>query len=304
MTRGRRLAGPRLSVAALAAAAALTFGAGASADETCPAEEIPQPVSVELARQQQRPEKAEKTEKAPDKPCLFRDPDDGACYPSADAADRAWLAAGLPAKAKEARPSMFDARVAAASANSNDADVEDDPDADDAEDGGSLAPVDSLLPAGRVLPSFSELRKPEKPSLWANMVRKMKRLVVRKTDSRPVSLPEDDLNRLFETGFPIPVEDLSRAKFRDSFDNARGRHRRHHAIDLPAPHGTPVVAVVDGVVERLGRDRRGGKVAYLRDTSGKFVFYYAHLASHAAGLRVGDTVKRGTKLGKSAPPVT
>ena len=64
MTRGRRLAGPRLSVAALAAAAALTFGAGASADETCPAEEIPQPVSVELARQQQRPEKAEKTEKA------------------------------------------------------------------------------------------------------------------------------------------------------------------------------------------------------------------------------------------------
>jgi murein DD-endopeptidase MepM/ murein hydrolase activator NlpD len=98
----------------------------------------------------------------------------------------------------------------------------------------------------------------------------------------------------FLTDFPTA---RAAGEFQDSADKPR-RHQRHHAIDLPAARGTPVVAVADGVVERLGRDRKGGKVVYLRDTTGRFTFYYAHLRSHAKGLKAGDRVTRGQRLGE------
>jgi len=191
--------------------------------------------------------------------CRFRDPEDDACYPTADAADLAWIARGEAAD-------------------------EDDPD-DESEDGGALAPVDPSREPARVR------------SLWVAFVQKIKGFVVRKADNRPVSLPEAEVAKLFETGFPLPVDSVPPAKFRDTFDAGRGRHKKHHAIDLPAPRGTPVVAVVDGTIERLGRDRRGGKVVYLRDVTGRYTYYYAHLSRHAPGLKAGDAVKRGDRLG-------
>jgi murein DD-endopeptidase MepM/ murein hydrolase activator NlpD len=135
-------------------------------------------------------------------------------------------------------------------------------------------------------------------SFLSNVAATVKSLVVRKSDSKPVSLPEEELSELFRTDFPLPLELFPKEKFRDSFDSRRGRHRRHHAIDLPAPRGTPVVAVADGVIERVGRDRRGGKVVYLRDTPGRFTFYYAHLKAYVKGLKAGDRVKRGQRLGE------
>lgn len=208
------------------------------------------------------------------RPCRFRDPEDGACYATADAADVAWLSRD---------PAMND----------------EDEGLDEDEDGGAAAPVDGLLPRGRRAPStaVAELKNPEKVTFWKGLARTLKNLMVRKSDSRPVSLPEDDVASLFSADFPLPLDRFSKEKFRDSFNAPRGRHRRHHAIDLPAPRGTPIVAVVDGVVERLGRDRKGGKVVYLRDTTGRFTFYYAHLSKPAEGLRVGDTVKRGQVIG-------
>jgi murein DD-endopeptidase MepM/ murein hydrolase activator NlpD len=55
---------------------------------------------------------------------------------------------------------------------------------------------------------------------------------------------------------------------------------------------------VSGTIDRLGRDKKGGKVVYLRDDSGKYIFYYAHLASHTKGLKVGDHVEKGDRLGE------
>ena len=102
---------------------------------------------------------------------------------------------------------------------------------------------------------------------------------------------------LFATGVAVAIEAFPKEKLRDTFKASRGRHRKHHAIDLGAPRGTPILAVNDGTIERLGRDRRGGLVVYQRDATGRFVYYYAHLSRHAPGLRVGDQVKRGQRLG-------
>ena len=169
--------------------------------------------------------------------------------------------------------------------------VEEDPDGDE-------PLTDGLYPEGSVVPAELPSLSDEQKSFWKDLGRTLKGLVVRKTDSKPASIPEEELAALFATGFPLPIEAFPKEKLRDTFDASRGRHRKHHAIDLGAPRGTPIVAVNDGTIERLGRDRRGGIVVYQRDVSGRFVYYYAHLARYVPGLRVGDEVKRGEKIGE------
>ena len=168
---------------------------------------------------------------------------------------------------------------------------EEDPDSDaDLPDG--LFPEGSVLPAE--LPSLSD----DERSFWKDLGRTLRGLVVRKKDSKPASIPEEELAALFATGFPLPIESFPKEKLRDTFKASRGRHRKHHAIDLGAPKGTPILAVSDGTIERLGRDRRGGIVVYHRDVTGRFVYYYAHLKRYAPGLKVGDKVVRGQKIGE------
>ncbi|HEX7581261.1 MAG TPA: M23 family metallopeptidase [Thermoanaerobaculia bacterium] len=215
--------------------------------------------------------------------CRFRDPEDGQCHPSADAADLAWLR-----RTNYVPPGQQTAELLP---------IEDDPDDPDEEDGGALALVDP--PGNRSAPTAEELLSdPGKPSFWKSLAKRVTDLVVRKSDSRPVSLPEEELAELFAFGFPMPLEEFPPEKLKDSFYNSRGRHRKHHAIDLPAPRGTPLVAVVSGTIERLGRDKKGGKVVYLRDESGKYLFFYAHLASHEKGLKAGDHVEKGDRIGE------
>ena len=211
------------------------------------------------------------------RPCPARDPEDGRCYPSADAADLAWLArSGTPAS------------IAARRSEAPEEDPDDPDEAEDSEDGGSPAPADQAM---------SGSPSPARLAFWKNLARTVTGLVVRKATSRPVSVPEEELAELFTTDFPLPLEAFDRAKYRDTFLAKRGKHKKHHAIDLPAPRGTPVVAVADGSIERLGRDKRGGKVVYLRDATGKYTFFYAHLARHEKGLKPGDHVVKGQRLG-------
>lgn len=231
---------------------------------------------------------------APSAPCPFRDPEDGGCYSSADEADVAWIArasASSPRARKVALPPGLPAVLAVARSQAEELPLEADPDGDEPYEEGSYA-------AGAVstaaLPALSE----EQRSFWRDLRSTLKGLVVRKQDSKPASIPEEELAALFATGFPLPIEAFPKEKLRDTFDASRGRHKRHHAIDLGAPKGTPIVAVSDGKIERLGRDRRGGIVIYQRDASGRFVYYYAHLSRYAPGLKVGDTVKRGQQIGE------
>ncbi len=200
---------------------------------------------------------------APPAPCPARDPENGRCYASADAADLAWLF-------RHSRPS----RPAAV------AEEED-------EEEGLEAAETSEAP-----------ETPKTPGFWRALGERIRSLVVRRSDSRPVAISEEEIAALFSTTFPIPVAAYDPARLRDTFLSKRGKAKKHHAIDLGAPRGTPVVAVANGVIERLGRDRRGGKVVYLRDTTGRYTFYYAHLRVHEKGLKAGDRVSKGQRLGE------
>lgn len=95
----------------------------------------------------------------------------------------------------------------------------------------------------------------------------------------------------------VPVAGTPPAKLQDSFEARRGMGRRHEAIDIMAPWGTPVLAADDGRVEKITSNRGGGLTIYQVDASGRFVYYYAHLAGYAEGLKEGQPVRRGDVIG-------
>lgn len=94
-----------------------------------------------------------------------------------------------------------------------------------------------------------------------------------------------------------PIPDLAPRDLYDSFAAPRGRGRAHRAIDIMRPEGTPLVACVDGVIEKLHTSAAGGMAIYLLDEAKRYRFYYAHLSAYAEGLSEGMAVARGTVIG-------
>lgn len=96
---------------------------------------------------------------------------------------------------------------------------------------------------------------------------------------------------------PVPVEGIGREQLRDTYNQSRSEGRTHHAIDIHAPRGTPVIAVVDGTIRKLHNGARGGLAIYLMDDDGTTRYYYAHLDGYAQGLYEGQRVQRGEIIG-------
>ncbi|MGH7668201.1 MAG: M23 family metallopeptidase [Gemmatimonadaceae bacterium] len=95
----------------------------------------------------------------------------------------------------------------------------------------------------------------------------------------------------------LPVAGVLPDQLRDSFNAPRAGNRFHHAIDILAPRGTPVLAADNGRVLRVSSNNLGGLTVYTVDRSGQFVYYYAHLEGYARGLKAGRIVFKGDTLG-------
>jgi murein DD-endopeptidase MepM/ murein hydrolase activator NlpD len=104
---------------------------------------------------------------------------------------------------------------------------------------------------------------------------------------------------LFERRLLLPVQGFTKYRLSDSFDEPRGDHgeKQHHAIDLGAPHGRPIVAVEDGTIQRIKWHERGGLTIYQYGPEGRYAYYYAHLKKLAKGLSEGCHVQRGEVIG-------
>lgn len=113
---------------------------------------------------------------------------------------------------------------------------------------------------------------------------------------------DEDARRasLAPSGMAIPVLGVKAAELLDTFKQSRaGGNRVHDAIDIMAPHGTPVVAAGAGTVEKLFFSKGGGGITvYVRSPDRRWMHYYAHLQEYAPGLREGMRVARGQALGR------
>jgi Membrane proteins related to metalloendopeptidases len=95
----------------------------------------------------------------------------------------------------------------------------------------------------------------------------------------------------------IPVAGSPRSALHDMFNEQRGSGRRHEAIDIMAPRGTPVLAADDGTVKKLFTSVPGGLTVYQYDPDQRYCYYYAHLDSYASGLHEGQSLRRGDLVG-------
>lgn len=98
-------------------------------------------------------------------------------------------------------------------------------------------------------------------------------------------------------GLIIPVAGVKPEQLVDNFEEDRSEGRKHEAIDIPAPAGTPVMAAADGEIVKFHDSEAGGITIYQISSDRRYFFYYAHLQSRAAGITEGQTVEQGTVIG-------
>jgi len=72
-----------------------------------------------------------------------------------------------------------------------------------------------------------------------------------------------------------PIRGLDFADLRDTFEEVHDGHK-HEAIDIMAPRGTPVRAVVPGTIRKLFLSKPGGNTIYEFDEMEAYCYYYAH----------------------------
>lgn len=120
------------------------------------------------------------------------------------------------------------------------------------------------------------------------------------TESLPAgAVPAEPLEGRPSSGnLIIPVLNVRAADLTDTFIQERGDGTRlHEALDIMAPTGTTVQSAAPGTIEKLHRSRAGGNTIYVRTDNGSTIHYYAHLDAYAEGLREGQRIRRGQRLG-------
>jgi murein DD-endopeptidase MepM/ murein hydrolase activator NlpD len=118
--------------------------------------------------------------------------------------------------------------------------------------------------------------------------------------------PAAPTGALSATRLRMPIDGITIESFKGGFSESRGS-RRHEAMDIVVPRGTPVHAVQDGTIAKLFFSVPGGTTIYQFDPDARLCFYYAHLARYADGLHDGQHVSQGEVIGYvgtsgNAPP--
>jgi murein DD-endopeptidase MepM/ murein hydrolase activator NlpD len=112
-----------------------------------------------------------------------------------------------------------------------------------------------------------------------------------------VTFCDDDYRILSQRALSMPIRGLTRHDIQDTFKQSRAGGKAHEATDILAPRGTPVLAMEDGVIQKLFLSKPGGLTIYEFDHESIFCYYYAHLERYRDGLREGMQVHRGEVIG-------
>jgi murein DD-endopeptidase MepM/ murein hydrolase activator NlpD len=117
------------------------------------------------------------------------------------------------------------------------------------------------------------------------------------TDTATAETTSSDLATL-ASELIIPIAGVNAADLPDTFNEARaGGARKHEALDIMAPRGTPVLSASSGRVLKLHNSKDGGLMVYAADRSNRFVLMYAHLDHYADGMRDSLPLQQGQVIG-------
>jgi murein DD-endopeptidase MepM/ murein hydrolase activator NlpD len=97
-----------------------------------------------------------------------------------------------------------------------------------------------------------------------------------------------------DRGYVFPV--AGEAGYSDDYGAPRAGTGWHHGNDIFAARGTPVLAVTDGTLSRVGVNTLGGNRLWLTDGAGN-AYYYAHLSAYAPAAVEGAQVHAGQVIG-------
>ena len=113
-------------------------------------------------------------------------------------------------------------------------------------------------------------------------------------DTSTASVPSSGASR----ELMVPVLNIRPSDLSNTFEDSReDGSRLHEAIDIMAPRGTTVLAAAPGRIEKLFQSDAGGNTIYIRSNDRETIHYYAHLDQYAKGLKEGQRVRRGQRLG-------
>jgi hypothetical protein len=99
-------------------------------------------------------------------------------------------------------------------------------------------------------------------------------------------------------GNAFPLKKGYNYTYKDTWGDRRGFGglRIHEGTDIFADYGTPVLSTCYGYVELQGWNRFGGWRLGIRDVKNRY-HYYGHLSGFTKGLKQGDIVKPGQRIG-------
>ena len=118
--------------------------------------------------------------------------------------------------------------------------------------------------------------------------------VVTHVEPKPVHKTETKMAAVPELQF-MPVKGVTQKQIANNFGEYRNGGRTHKGIDIFAPSGRELIAVISGYIERTS-SKLGGNSIYLRGDNG-LTYYYAHLSKYHPKARSGERVDGGMVIG-------
>lgn len=74
------------------------------------------------------------------------------------------------------------------------------------------------------------------------------------------------------------------------------RYKSHLGTDFAAPHGTPILATMDGTITKRGRTKGNGNYVKIKHDD-TYSTQYLHMSRFASGQQVGSHVRQGEVIG-------
>ena len=104
---------------------------------------------------------------------------------------------------------------------------------------------------------------------------------------------ESNVNR----GWTFPVAGATEWSGGSFMDKHTKGNRSHHAIDVYASSGTPIVSPVGGTIQSVrSGSKLGGTTVSVLGNDG-ITYYFAHMSKHAKGIERGQKIMAGHHLG-------